>query len=108
MMWTSTTCARRGRGDRTTHGGSLYGYGPDCARATRVCYTVVWVADDPSETDMDPLTDGGESGGAENPGRGRLSITAHGYGPAGTRRIVEATVGRAEAVARLSWRHFVA
>jgi len=65
-------------------------------------YMVVWVADDPSETDMDPFTDGG---GPENPGRGRLSITAHAYGPAGTRRIIEATVARDEGGMRvLSWR----
>ncbi len=85
----------------------LYGYGPSTALGasppgdSRI-YAVVWVADDPSETDMDPLTDGG---GIENPGRGRLSITAHAYGPAGTRRIVEATVARAEGDVRvLSWR----
>ena len=73
-------------------------------------YTVVWVADDPSETDMDPFTDGGPStllgaGVEENPGRRRLSITAHAYGPAGTRRIIEATVARDERGMRvLSWR----
>ena len=82
----------------------LYAYGPSTAFATEGTrmYTVVWVADDPSETDMDPFTDGG---GTENPGRGRLSITAHAYGPAGTRRIVEATVARDERGLRvLSWR----
>jgi hypothetical protein len=84
----------------------LYGYGrsPGIAAGSgeaRV-YAVVWVADDPSETDMDPLTDGG---GEENPGRGRLVITAHGYGPSSTRRVVEATVGRDErGFEVLSWR----
>jgi hypothetical protein len=84
----------------------LYGYGrspglvPGSGEA-RV-YAVVWVADDPSETDMDPVTDGG---GEENPGRGRLVITAHGYGLASTRRVVEATVGRDERGFKvLSWR----
>ena len=72
-------------------------------------YGVVWVADDPSETDMDPFTDGGPSTslepGDENPGRGRLTLMAHGYGPAGTRRIIEATVARAEqGFIVLSWR----
>jgi type IV pilus assembly PilX-like protein len=82
----------------------LYAYGPSTALGAdraRV-YAIVWVADDPSETDMDPFIDGG---GAENPGRGRLSITAHAYGPAGTRRMVEATVARdARGMRVLSWR----
>ena len=81
----------------------LYGYGP-LPGASRV-YAVVWVADDPSETDSDPLTDGGAVGGAENPGRGRLNLTAHGYGVAGTRRIVEATVFRSDGRLHvISWR----
>jgi hypothetical protein len=78
----------------------LYGYGA-LASGSRV-YAVVWVADDPSETDGDPFTDGG---GAENPGLGRLSITAHGYGPAGTRRVIAATVSKRDGVLHmLSWR----
>jgi len=82
----------------------LYAYGPSTVFGTEGVgmYMVVWVADDPSETDMDPFTDGG---GPENPGRGRLSITAHAYGPAATRRIIEATVARDEGGMRvLSWR----
>jgi hypothetical protein len=84
----------------------LFGYGSSTALGasgpeSRV-YAVVWVADDPSETDMDPLADG-ES--ADNPGQDRLSITAHAYGPAGTRRIVEATVARDDyGLHVLSWR----
>ena len=85
----------------------LYGYGPSTALGAdrpgdaRV-YVVVLVADDPSETDMDPFTDGGGEG---NPGRGRLSITAHGYGPGGTRRVVEATVASGDRGFNvLSWR----
>lgn len=85
----------------------LYGYGPSTALGAHSpgdlrIYTIVWVADDPSETDMDPFTDGED---AENPGRGRLSVTAHAYGPGGTRRIVEATVARDErGRGVLSWR----
>ena len=82
----------------------LYAYGPSTVfgREGVGMYMVVWVADDPSETDMDPFNDGG---GPENPGRGRLSITAHAYGPVGTRRIIEATVARDERGMRvLSWR----
>jgi PilX N-terminal len=85
----------------------LYGHGPSTALGAgqlgeaRV-YVVVWVADDPSETDMDPFTDGGGEG---NPGRGRLSITAHGYGPAGARRVIEATVANSDQGFNvLSWR----
>jgi hypothetical protein len=78
----------------------LYAYGqlPGDSRV----YAVVWIADDPSETDEAPLIDGG---GDENPGRGRLSITTHGYGPNGTRRIIEATaVMNGQVVEILSWR----
>jgi hypothetical protein len=82
----------------------LYAYGPSTAlgaEGARV-YAIVWVADDPSETDQDPYTDGG---GVDNPGRGRVSLTAHAYGPASTRRIIEATVARDERGMRvLSWR----
>jgi hypothetical protein len=81
----------------------LYGYGP--LPADSRVYAVVWVADDPSETDADPNTDGGVAGGEENPGRGRLSLTAHGYGPSGTRRVVEATVASdGGTIHMISWR----
>ena len=50
---------------------------------------VVWVADDPSETDGNPLQDGTL---ATNPGRGVLAMMAHAYGRDGTRRVVEVTV----------------
>ena len=81
----------------------IYGHG-QLPAGSRV-YAVVWVADDASETDGDPATDGGEGEGAENPGRGRLNLTAHGYGPAGTRRAVEATIVRTDGVLHvMSWR----
>jgi hypothetical protein len=81
----------------------LFGYGP--LTGDSPVYAVVWVADDPSETDSDPLTDGGVGGDAENPGRGRLSLTAYGYGISGTRRIVEATVvSNEDRVDVISWR----
>jgi hypothetical protein len=78
----------------------LYGHGP--LPGDSQVYVVVWVADDPSETDSDPLTDGG---GEENPGRGRLSLTAHGFGFSGARRMVEATVAVSEGMLEIiSWR----
>jgi hypothetical protein len=92
----------------------LYGYGPStllgAGPSDARFYAVVWVADDSSEADLDPFTDGGPStalgaGGADNPGRGRLSLTAEAYGPAGTRRVIEATVARDDTGLRvLSWR----
>ena len=85
----------------------LYGYGPLSAGGPgrpgdSLIYVVVWVADDSSETDGDPLTDGG---GEENPGRGRLSLMAHGYGRSGTRRVIESTVSQSDqGISVLSWR----
>lgn len=65
-------------------------------------YGVVWIGDDPAETDGDPFTD---ASSADEPGRGRLSMMAHGYGPAGTRRVIEATVVKGDRGLRvLSWR----
>jgi hypothetical protein len=99
----------------------LYGYGPSTllgagpstllgtgAGGPRF-YAIVWVADDPSETDLDPFTDGGPSigpeAGSENPGRGRMSIAVKAYGPAGTRRIIEASIARDDTGLHvLSWR----
>ena len=74
----------------------LYAYGPisDLLPGGTVnspIYVVVLVADDPSETDGDPLTDGNS---AANPGTGVLSLRAEAFGPHGTHRIVEATVAR--------------
>jgi hypothetical protein len=65
---------------------------------------IVWVGDDPLENDGQPLVDGDTSGGA-NPGKGLLQLLAHAYGPAGARRVVEATLMRAGPGIRvLSWR----
>jgi hypothetical protein len=66
-------------------------------------YVAVWVGDDPSETDGNPLVDG-EVAERPNPGRGVLTLLAHAYGPS-SRRAVEATVARADRGVRvLSWR----
>jgi hypothetical protein len=87
----------------------LYAYGPlgdPNPRAVNEspAYVIVWVSDDPLETDGQPLVDGDESGGA-NPGRGVLQLHAHGYGPAGAMRIVEVTLRRAGLRTRvISWR----
>ena len=47
-------------------------------------YVAVWVADDPAENDSDPSSDG----------NGTLSLHAEAYGPDGSRRVLEVTVGR--------------
>jgi len=67
-------------------------------------YVIVWVADDPLENDGQPLVDGDTSNGV-NPGDGLLQLLAHAYGPAGARRVVEATMRRAGLrVGVISWR----
>jgi hypothetical protein len=62
-------------------------------------YVLVWVADDPSENDAQPLRDGArpavvDAANPSNPGRGALWLHARAYGPSGTRRTVEAIVER--------------
>jgi hypothetical protein len=74
----------------------LYAYGPisdllPSGTVSSPIYVVVMVADDPSETDGDPLTDGSTSA---NPGSGVLSLRAEAFGPHGTHRIIEATMAR--------------
>lgn len=75
-------------------------------------YVVVWVGDDPAETDGAPQVDGGEpegdeTGTDENPGRGRLRLLAHAYGPGAARRVAEASLARTPGragVRLLGWR----
>jgi Tfp pilus assembly protein PilX len=66
-------------------------------------YLAAWIADDPSDGDGDPSTDG----------NGRLMIRATAFGVGGARRSVEATVvragppgsaGRPSAVKMIAWR----
>jgi hypothetical protein len=55
-------------------------------------YVVVLVADDPAETDGDPLHDGVDT---SNPGSGVLTLRAEAFGPDHVHRVVEMTVARA-------------
>ena len=72
--------------------------------ATRA-YVLVWMADDPSDNDGDPLRD---SIAADNPGRGRILVTAQAYGASGARRTLQATVVRAAAGIRMvTWREVI-
>ena len=54
-------------------------------------YGFVLVADDPSETDGDPLHDGSTAG---NPGSGVIALRAYAFGTRGARRVVAATLAR--------------
>ena len=47
-------------------------------------YVAVWIADDPAETDDDPLADT----------NGTMSLHAEAYGPSGTHKVIEVTVAR--------------
>jgi hypothetical protein len=69
------------------------------AAATSRAYVVVWVADDPSENDAQPLRDGGDpavenAANPSNPGRGAVWLRAQAYGPSGSRRAIDAIVER--------------
>ena len=65
-------------------------------------YVVVWVGDDPLETDGDPLRDAPDP---LDPGHEVLLLRAAGYGPHGVRRRVEAAVVRSGREVRVrSWR----
>lgn len=81
----------------------LYSYGPmEEMISTQTInsrnYVIVWVADDPSECDGLPLTDGGAPVApcTTNQGTGVLAMLAHSYGPDGVRRVIEVTVARTD------------
>ena len=59
------------------------------------CAIVVWVADDPAETDGNPLRDRGLlPNGSPGPGSGLLLVRADGFAARSARRTVLATVAR--------------
>jgi len=69
----------------------LYAYGPikDLLPTTTInssMYVVLWVGDDPSETDDAASVDS----------NGVLYMLAHAYGPGGVRRVIEVTVSRTD------------
>jgi hypothetical protein len=89
----------------------LYAYGPldqmlPTGTINSRMYVVVWIADDPSENDGDPLHDGGVPAGcnpltdpscaAGNMGRGVIAMMAQAFGPDGTSRTIEVTLGRTD------------
>jgi hypothetical protein len=91
----------------------LYAYGPlnDMMPIETInsgVYVIVWIADDPSESDNNPLRDGDACLGdkvapiqvcgpnGENLGKGVLSMVAHAYGPGGVMRQIEVTIARTD------------
>ena len=74
----------------------LYAYGrmADVAGTGRIdspYYLVVFVGDDPGETDGNPWRDAAEPGA---PGGGVVALRAEAFGPVSVHRVVEATVAR--------------
>lgn len=91
---------------------ALYAYGPlgvflSTGAIDSNMYLAVWVADDPSENDDDPTTDGDAE---SNPGSGVLVLHAEAFGPRGTHKVIEAFVSRAhptqigQPLRMLAWR----
>lgn len=90
----------------------LYAHGPmedllPTATIDSRMYVVVWVADDPSETDNNPLKDGDPTANCvakvgdppdvcENKGRGVIAMLAHAYGPNGVHRAIEVTLAKTD------------
>jgi hypothetical protein len=76
----------------------LYAYGPvnnliTTGTLNSNLYVVVWVADDPSETDDLPTQDGNTS---TNPGTGVITMRAVAYGAGGLSRIIDVTLSRTD------------
>lgn len=56
-------------------------------------YVVLFVGDDPSETDNDPTKDGAS---AANPGSGVIAMRAEAFGPRGAHKVIEITLARTD------------
>jgi hypothetical protein len=90
----------------------LYAYGPLSAMVptdsiNSNMYVAVWVSDDQSENDDDPTLDGDDP---SNPGSRIVTVHAEAFGPGGTHKVLEATVGRidplqpARGIRMIAWR----
>lgn len=81
-----------------------YAYGPatdliETGTISSPFYVVVWVGDDPRDSDNNPLLDGGVSANAGYPtnrGAGVISLRAEAFGPNGAHRVIETTVARTD------------
>ena len=85
----------------------LYGRLRDVASGSTIdsaYYIVVFLGDDPSETDGDPLRDESPPG----PGAGVLVLRSQAFGPRGTRKTIELTISRAGTgrVRVIAWRPY--
>lgn len=81
-----------------------YAYGPatsliETGTISSPFYVVVWVGDDPRDSDNNPLVDGGVSANAGYPtnrGAGVIGLRAEAFGPNGAHRVIETTVARTD------------
>jgi hypothetical protein len=78
---------------------NLYAYGPlntivPTSTVNSQIYVIVWVADDQSENDNDPTTDGNAQ---TNPGSGVVAMHAEAFGPGGIHKVIEVTVAKTNA-----------
>jgi hypothetical protein len=84
----------------------LYAYGPadnfiETGTVASAMYVIIWVGDDPTDSDGNPLVDGGANVNPlapenKNSGAGMISIRAEAFGPNGARRVIESTVARTD------------
>lgn len=87
----------------------LFSYGPFAgsmsggAQSSWPTYVLTFLADDPLETDSDPLRDGVQTSADSNPGAGIILIRAEAYGRRRARRTVEGSVLRRDVSARAVW-----
>jgi PilX N-terminal len=78
---------------------NLYAYGPlntivPTGTVNSQTYVIVWVADDQSENDNDPTTDGNAQ---TNPGSGVLAMRAEAFAAGGVHKVIEVTVAKTNA-----------
>lgn len=76
----------------------LFAYGPsnqflETGTLNSPFYVIVWVADDPAETDDDPTKDGND---AANKGSGVITLRAEAWGGRGAHKIIEVTLARTD------------
>ena len=78
---------------------NLYAYGPlntivPTGTVNSQIYIIVWVADDQSENDNDPMIDGNAQ---TNPGSGVLAMHAEAFAANGIHKVIEVTVAKTNA-----------
>jgi hypothetical protein len=76
---------------------------PSGIRSGLPVYVVSMVADDPSDTDGDPTSDGTRTGVDPNPGAGVVLVRAEAFGRRGAHRILEGAVVRRDLQALARW-----